>query len=395
MICLACSQQLEQVCAFKKLCLDSEVLRKNLKEEVYELDEVSLPNEEEIKHICEHCHEIFISDLQLQNHIRKNHAINEERYICFHCGCDFTTKKLLEKHIVLVHTLKKSGPGRPSTANDELYRCELCKKTIKGSQDFVNHIIEIHKRNIETFKPFKCKFCKCRFASTRGLHQHYDRHSEQRNHICSFCGKTFKTKGELKVHELIHLNKRNYFCQICEKGFNTHTNLGMHNLIKHTNPNDWKFSCNVCERKFPIKSNYNSHMRRHMGVKPFNCHLCNKNFVTKDELAKHVLSHSNVRPHKCETCGKEYKGRRVLDMHLKKAHDIGDAKLFVRRKKHVCDVCDMRFRDKNKLVRHMCTHTGEKPFVCHLCEKKFTDKSYVTQHLKHQHNLSDSNGGDL
>lgn len=267
------------------------------------------------------------------------------------------------------------------------YSCELCSETIKGSKNYTKHIVNIHNKKLEIFKPFVCKICNCRFVNLSGLQQHNYRHTRKCNYVCSYCGKGFKSIGELKVHELTHSKTRNSICEICQKTFTTYKNLRTHTIIKHTDPNIWKYTCNICNHKFPIKSNYDSHMRRHLGVKPFNCHLCEKSFVTKDELQKHIKSHSNIRPFKCDLCENEYKEKRILKIHLKKIHDIGEVELKIREKKQICSVCNMRFFDKSKLRRHMSTHTGEKPFECDLCEKKYGDKSYLTQHLKNQHNF--------
>lgn len=366
LICELCCDQLEQVCTFRKLCLEADALRKRFEQDTS----------------CEENSFYEINGCDSASDGETTKLKKNERFTCFDCGENYESKKHLVKHIRSIHP-------SPKSKLDDKFECELCHTTLKGSQNLTSHITTAHGKNVETFKPFCCKTCKCRFATSSGLTQHSQRHSEERNHICSFCGKGFKTKGELKVHELIHLNKRSYFCETCQKGFNTHKNLGTHNLIKHRDPNTWNYVCSVCDRRFPIKSNYDSHVRRHFGKKPFSCHFCDKSFVTKDELGKHRTSHSNVRPHKCEHCGKEYKERRIMEVHLKKAHGLGEAKLRVRSKNHICGVCGKGFCDRNKLTRHMCTHTGEKPFACHLCDKKFTDRSYVKQHLKNNHGVYD------
>ncbi|XP_070843848.1 zinc finger protein 420-like [Chaetodon trifascialis] len=51
-----------------------------------------------------------------------------------------------------------------------------------------------------------------------------------------------------------------------------------------------------------------------------------------------------------------------------------------------CPICTgRRFRDANKLARHMRTHTKEKPFRCPICAVTFSQSYHTTRHLRNQH----------
>ncbi|XP_075947647.1 uncharacterized protein LOC142949720 [Anarhichas minor] len=51
-----------------------------------------------------------------------------------------------------------------------------------------------------------------------------------------------------------------------------------------------------------------------------------------------------------------------------------------------CPICiDTRFRDANKLARHMRMHTKEKPFRCPVCVMTFSQSYHMTRHMRKKH----------
>uniref|UniRef100_A0A8C6V4U4 C2H2-type domain-containing protein n=1 Tax=Neogobius melanostomus TaxID=47308 RepID=A0A8C6V4U4_9GOBI len=55
-----------------------------------------------------------------------------------------------------------------------------------------------------------------------------------------------------------------------------------------------------------------------------------------------------------------------------------------------CPICVNRhFRGINKLVRHMRSHTQEKPYTCLICHVGFSQTYHLLRHMRRQHNAGE------
>lgn len=328
---------------------------------------------------CNQCDEKFNTALELKEHVCSFHKSLK----CISCNLFFETTKEQVLHNKTNHPTKR-------IKHMQKFTCDICKEEFILLKDFKSHCIGVHSMSEKAIKPYECEICNTRLRTSTNLNNHKLYHNRIRTNVCSFCGKSFITKNDLISHEVIHYNTRRYKCDKCEKAFKTNTNLRTHQLIVHTDPLLWKYICDICGKRFPQKSSFDQHRRRHLGEKKFSCQLCDKTFTSKGELQGHMKGHLNVKAFKCEHCGNAYRKKYTYNIHLTKVHGIGNAKIKIPEKKYTCHICPGKFSDKIKLARHLCTHTGLKPYSCYVCDKKFIDKSCLKRHMITIHNIQET-----
>ncbi|GBN95999.1 Krueppel-related zinc finger protein 1 [Araneus ventricosus] len=117
-------------------------------------------------------------------------------------------------------------------------------------------------------------------------------------------------------------------------------------------PEKIKFSCDLCDKEFDFKSQFDRHYRTHTSEKPFVCDVCKKGFTRKEHLVRHYRTHTNEKPFVCDICKKGFNQKEHLDSHYR-TH-TGE-KFFV------CDICKRRFAWKYQLKTHYLTHRDGKP----------------------------------
>ncbi|KAL8613847.1 hypothetical protein ACOMHN_032837 [Nucella lapillus] len=93
----------------------------------------------------------------------------------------------------------------------------------------------------------------------------------------------------------------------------------------------------------------NGHLEKDQTKEEFQCSICKSQFTTKRAFKGHVRSH--------------HQGSQ----------------------KHLCAACPYRSSDKSTLIRHMRTHTGQRPYECKVCAVGFTTKANCERHIRKRH----------
>ncbi|XP_073532543.1 uncharacterized protein [Phyllobates terribilis] len=369
---------------------------------------------------CNNCDKSFSNQSVLSLH-QKTHT-GEKLFKCPECSKSFPKRSQLVMH-------------KRCHIEERPFKCTQCEKSYTQQSKLIEH-----QRTHTGEKPFKCSECGKGFTKRSHLKEHLRTHTGEKPHKCDQCDKTFHYPSNLVEHQRTHTGDRPYQCTECDKSFIKMSKLIVHLRI-HTGERPYK--CTECDKSFSQQSNLVVHQRTHTGEKPFKCNDCKKTFSYHYTLMVHQRTHTGEKPYKCSLCEKAFSQHSSLKLHVKvhepqlldetsheepptpdQTHsaevtetaecrplltvppvldptshpdveqDCEDTylprsplsdylgALLLPDKKYSCTECDKSFLDKSKLVVHLRTHTGERPFKCSLCDKSFIQWSRLTEHRK-------------
>ncbi|XP_012385806.2 zinc finger and SCAN domain-containing protein 5B [Dasypus novemcinctus] len=134
-----------------------------------------------------------------------------------------------------------------------------------------------------------------------------------------------------------------------------------------------QYQCEVCEKRFQYKSQFDIHQRAHTGERPFKCNSCGKGFIQPSDLRVHQRIHTGEKPYRCELCHKEFTHESTLQ---------GHRRIHTKEKPFHCKDCGKCFSHKGNLNVHQRIHTGIKPYKCPVCREIFRQLGTFKRHLK-------------
>ena len=312
---------------------------------------------------------------------------------------------------------------------DEVWKCDLCKKSFQYKSAIRNHLrghsdllveggldsknivdgnIESKCTNISQWKQHKgkenwtIKTFKSEFSSDPQIVKKIEKndHKEGFEHAlkaalgnykprqsmylkCRKCDVQFVTEVKRDIHTLLlhkdvildkTLDMVMYKCKICPyKSIDT-SMLKKHNTVRHEK-RVWH-GCDLCEYKTMIKICLKKHMlATHEGVR-YNCDLCKYQGRSINALKSHKRIKHEGKRFSCSECKFKATVKRGLKLHKESYHsDI----------KYNCDQCEYQGPTSSSLVVHKNTKHKGLIYICDQCDLHFNRQHNLRIHIRTKH----------
>lgn len=328
-------------------------------------------------------------------------------------------------------TRNKSIIPKSTKMSQKIY-CHICRIS---TTNFKSHVTEAHATKLDT-GGYSCNICHSCLKDHFSIHfsqMHREYPSEQKCPECDF--KSLRHEP-MRKHRITH-KRGQFMCHYCGSGYTEKTSLRYHMFFKHTS----LFICNFCNKTFEDESIYKEHMKEEKGKRQGKtrvcdicgfttmhptymkghmirvhgdkttdsviCGECNKKCKSVLNLKDHMLNVHGKKNEVCAQCGKRFRNQAYLREHIKNAHstDISKCQMCdkvgtpIQLKRHVymchdttrpweCKICNMTFKIKAGLQKHLHTHAGTRPFICHICSQGFYNREVLEKHLHEGHKLN-------
>ncbi|PAA84185.1 hypothetical protein BOX15_Mlig025187g3 [Macrostomum lignano] len=224
-------------------------------------------------HPCEACSKEFNSEYRLRVHLHNVHPV--ESHQCGLCGHHFKRLYLLRNHMAAVHKEPLPASAVPAAASksvaaevwDEI-SCEMCKKVFSSER-----LLAVHRQRV------------------------HGQTSESRCFPCPHCQASLKGKQNLLSHiKQIHVSPRaTKECPVCQKQVR---NLSDHVISQHKvrlkdlkvdchDPASDAYQCGVCTLSFRMQHLLLQHRRA--SHPQLTCHNCGRIFDSSEAADEHLL----------------------------------------------------------------------------------------------------------
>ncbi|XP_050293295.1 zinc finger protein 2-like [Anthonomus grandis grandis] len=188
---------------------------------------------------------------------------------------------------------------------------------------------------------------------------------------CNICEKTFPLEQLLDLHLVNHVKERNFACNLCDLMFFSRSDMIKHQQVHaDTKP----FKCSVCDKEFAREGVLRRHEQTHPETPNYVCQECGKTFLQETDLERHMSKHEKSRPFECQECDKSFVFKQGLERHINSSHKEAQH--------YKCNYCEAGFSTLIRLTRHITHHAGLRPYPCRICGRTFLLSHHLTRHMK-------------
>lgn len=205
----------------------------------------------------------------------------------------------------------------------------------------------------------QCHMCSQQGFTTVGLKEHLTSHRGTKEYQCTECSSKFYTNGGLNRHSKIHVVKQSLKCSSCEKQFNNRVELRSHNKIHETSM--WNASGTNANADNSVLSLEMHQSRVVNGHSPTNNIVIESDSTVSEKVLLDTVAEREV---------------------MNQVENIFVGKKERKEYTNKCKYCPKTFRKPSDLIRHVRTHTGERPYKCDYCSKSFAVKCTLDSHTK-------------
>ncbi|XP_067647577.1 zinc finger protein Xfin-like [Eurosta solidaginis] len=204
--------------------------------------------------------------------------------------------------------LETNNPSSSVQPTINVYSCDLCGEAFFRRSRILQHQHSAHADSSETL-PHACGRCDKQYVCLGLLEQHYKRECGNiyKRYDCKRCSARFVWEENLQQHmQRQHIDPEQQIsrqlanklqCDECHKVFVWPKDLTRHKRIHM--PDDEKFECPYCDRKFYRKDHLQTHLKTH-GASGNTAAATTTAAATKRELNRKVNA---VEPHLCKPNG--------------------------------------------------------------------------------------------
>ena len=268
-------------------------------------------------------------------------------------------------------------------ASKQKMRCGACISIFSRLLRYKAHPTDTHNIKKTADTPVFCEYCQRKFSLKSLLFSHSCKSTEP----CQRCYKKFLSYGQCRRHKLNHYHS-DCLEEETKKKAATRNGKAVENLksaLQHP--------CPICDEMFSTKRKCLTHMEIHRVTVPdmfgnmknlFECKICKKMIKHAAYLIKHMKYHVAGRPFSCEMCGKGFVSRPNLQHHIAYVHEKV-------RDRYVCEVCGAVYVSKVSLTDHMLLHNSDKLHQCPLCQIDFRTRLTLDRHMRNAHSRTSLN----